>query len=59
MAQSPQRPRESQQEFRRLLRGESSPERFVTAVKKESLSYVKDVRSGEYRAARATGRKAA
>lgn len=45
---SPQHPRESEQEFRRLLQGEGSPEQFVIAVKKESRSYVKSVRNGRY-----------
>lgn len=56
---SPQNPRESEQEFDRLLRGEGSPERLVTAIKKESRTYVKDVRAGRYRASRTNGRPAA
>jgi hypothetical protein len=56
---SPQTPRESEQEFNRLLRGEGSPQRLVTAIKKESRSYVKDVRAGRYRASRTDGHTAA
>lgn len=52
---SPQTPRESEQEFNRLLRGEGSPERLVTAIKKESRTYVKNVRAGHYRASRTNG----
>jgi hypothetical protein len=56
---SPQTPRESEQEFDRLLRGEGSPQRLVTAIKKESRSYVKNVRAGRYRANRTDGHTAA
>jgi hypothetical protein len=51
---SPQHPRESEHEFSRLLQGEGSPEQFVTAVKKESRSYVKGVRDGQYSVGRIT-----
>jgi hypothetical protein len=53
---SPQKPRESEQEFNRLLRGEGSPQRLVTAIKKESRTYVSEVRDGRYRGSRTAGR---
>ena len=56
---SPLTPRESEQEFNRLLQGEGSPERLVIAIKKESRSYVKNVRAGRYRASDINGHSAA
>lgn len=56
---SPQAPRESEKEFSRLLRGEGSPERLVTAIKHESRTYVQGVRAGRYRGGRSDGRAAA
>jgi hypothetical protein len=50
---SPQRIRESSEEFRKLLRGNGSAERYVEAVRKESRSYVSGVRAGRYRSSRA------
>lgn len=46
---SPQKVRESSREFRELVQGNGSAKRYVAAVKKESKSYVSEVRTGRYR----------
>jgi hypothetical protein len=57
---SPQSPRESELEFRRLVRGEGSSARLVKAIKRESRTYVDEVRAGRYRSGgRANGSAAA
>jgi hypothetical protein len=53
MKPSPQKIRESSQEFRKLVQGNGSAERYVAAVQKESRSYVSGVRAGRYRNGRA------
>ena len=46
---SPQKVRESSREFRHLVQGTGSAKAYVAAVKKESKSYVSQVRTGRYR----------
>ena len=53
MKPSPQKTRESSEEFRALLRGNGSAERYVAAVRRESRSYVSGVLAGRYRSGRA------
>jgi hypothetical protein len=50
---SPQKVRESSEEFRKLVQGKTSAEQYVAAVKKETRSYVSGVRAGRYRNGRA------
>lgn len=45
---SPKKPSESQKEFDRVVHGKGSSERLVSAIKRESQSYVSNVRAGRY-----------